>query len=339
MNKLLLFAALLINCLGLKAYSAGIPLQGAHALQVPLEDSIIKEALLNDPKQGFKDLFVNENQNGLNISKLNPKAINFVQNYVSSQSGRLNRMKSWGRPYFDMISTILEQHGLPSELKYLSVIESDLKSSAVSWAGAVGPWQLMPGTARGLGLKVSKYKDERTDYFKSTHAAARYLTDLYGLFNDWLLVIAAYNGGPGHVYSAIRRSGSRNFWDLQNYLPEESRNHVKKFIATHYIMEGTGGLTTMTKAETVNLPSLNLTANSNPDIISTTVTGKFSSIAIMEYIKMDIAAFTRLNPDFDKSLADNGSYQLQLPTDKMNLFQANKMQILEQSIRLMLSSR
>ena len=339
MNKLLLLILLLSNCFVLKTKAAGIPTQGAHSLQVPLEDSTIKEVLLNDPKQGFKDLFVTENQNGLNISKLNPKAINFVQNYVNNQSGRLNRMKSWGRPYFDLISTILEQHGLPSELKYLSVIESDLKSSAVSWAGAVGPWQLMPGTARGLGLKVSKFKDERTDYFKSTHAAARYLTDLYGLFNDWLLVIAAYNGGPGHVYSAIRRSGSRNFWDLQNYLPEESRNHVKKFIATHYIMEGTGGLTTMTKAETINLPSLKLPVNSNPDIVSTTVTGKFSSIAIMEYIKMDIPSFTRLNPDFDKTLADNGSYQLQLPTDKMNLFQANKMQILEQSIRLMLSSR
>ena len=339
MKKLLLFAFLFSNCFAFKAKAAGIPSQGAHKLQVPLEDSTIKEALLNDPKQGFKDLFITENQNGLNISKLNPKAINFVQNYVSSQSGRLNKMKSWGRPYFDMISTILVQHGLPSELKYLSVIESDLKSSAVSWAGAVGPWQLMPGTARGLGLKVSKYKDERTDYFKSTHAAARYLTDLYGLFNDWLLVIAAYNGGPGHVYSAIRRSGSRNFWDLQNYLPEESRNHVKKFIATHYIMEGTGGLTTMTKAESLSLPVLKVPANSNPDIVSTTITGKFSSIAIMQYVKIDIAEFTRLNPDFDKSLADNGSYQLQLPTDKMNLFEANKMQILEQSIRLMLSSR
>ena len=339
MNKLLLLAALLIHCLVFKAQSAGIPLQGAHSFQVPLEDSSIKQLLYNDPKQGFKDLFVTVNQNGLNISRLNPKAINFVQNYVNNQTGRLNKMKSWGRPYFDLISTILEQHGLPSELKYLSVIESDLKSSAVSWAGAVGPWQLMPGTARGLGLKVSKYKDERTDYYKSTHAAARYLTDLYGLFNDWLLVIAAYNGGPGHVYSAIRRSGSHNFWDLQNYLPEESRNHVKKFIATHYIMEGAGGLTTMTRAETASLPSLKMATVPNPDIISTTVTGKFSSIAIMEYIKMGIADFSRLNPDFDKSLADNGSYQLQLPTDKMNLFQANKMQILEQSIRLMLSSR
>lgn len=339
MSKLLLSATLLFSCFVHTGHSAGIPIKSTQTFQIPSEDSIIKQVLYNDPKQGFKDLFITEKHDGLNISKLNPKAINFVQNYVNSQSGRLNRMKSWGRPYFDMISTILVQHGLPAELKYLSVIESDLQSSAISWAGAVGPWQLMPGTARNLGLKVSKFKDERTDYFKSTHAAARYLTDLYGLFNDWLLVIAAYNGGPGHVYNAIKRSGSHNFWDLQNYLPEESRNHVKKFIATHYIMEGTGGLTTMTKSESQNLTLLNAQKEINPDIVSTTVTGKFSSIAIMEYIKIGIAEFSRLNPDFDKLLADNGSYQLQLPVDKMNLFQANKMQILEQSIRLMLSSR
>ena len=106
----------------------------------------------------------------------------------------------------------------------------------------------MPATARALGLKVSKRSDERVDYQKSTHAAARHLKDLYNEFGDWLLVIAAYNGGSGNVYSAIRKSGSRNFWNLQYYLPAESRTHVKKFIGTHYIFEGQGGVTTLTKA-------------------------------------------------------------------------------------------
>ncbi len=103
----------------------------------------------------------------------------------------------------------------------------------------------MPATARILGLKVNRSHDERTDYFKSTHAAAKYLKDLYTEFGDWLLVIAAYNGGPGNVYSAIRKSGSRNFWNLQYYLPAESRTHVKKFIGTHYIFEGQGRVTTL----------------------------------------------------------------------------------------------
>jgi membrane-bound lytic murein transglycosylase D len=100
-------------------------------------------------------------------------------------------------------------------LKYLAVIESELKPTATSWVGAVGPWQLMPATARLLGLKVSHKVDERTNYQKSTHAAAIYLKDLYTEFGDWLLVIAAYNGGAGNVYSAIRKSGSRNFWKLR----------------------------------------------------------------------------------------------------------------------------
>ncbi|HEU0065114.1 MAG TPA: lytic transglycosylase domain-containing protein [Flavisolibacter sp.] len=339
MNKLLLLAAILIACFNLKGFSTGIPSQGSQTIQTNTEDSTIKKLQLNDPKQGFKDLFVSDNLNGMNMTQLNPMAISFVQGYVGSQSVRLNKMKTWGRPYFEVISTILEQHGLPAELKYLSVIESDLKSSAVSWVGAVGPWQLMPGTARNLGLKVNRNKDERTDYYKSTNAAAKYLTDLYGLFNDWLLVIAAYNGGPGHVYTAIRKSGSRNFWQLQNYLPLESRNHVKKFIATHYIMEGSGGLTTLTRSETDNLVPTENKGIHAADIGSTNVTGKYSSIAIIQITKIPIEAFNKLNPNFDKALADNGSYELQLPTDKMAIFEANKMQILEQSIRLMLASR
>src|SRR5690606_30506303 len=116
-------------------------------------------------------------------------------------------------------------------------IESNLKSNALSSAGARGPWQFMDYTAREYGLQVNRMIDDRIDYGKSTHAASKYLLSLYKDLKDWLLVIAAYNGGPGRVYSAIKRSGSRNFWDLQYYLPEESRNHVKKFIATHYIME------------------------------------------------------------------------------------------------------
>jgi membrane-bound lytic murein transglycosylase D len=178
----------------------------------------------NNLEAGFKELFVMTGANGV---KLNSRAVSFVQDYMEKNSRKLENMKSWGRPYFNMIDAILIKHGLPRELKYLAVIESELKPGAVSWAGAVGPWQLMPGTARVLGLKVSRRVDERVDYYKSTTAAAKYLKDLYNEFGDWLLVIAAYNGGPGNVYSAIRRSGSRNFWALQYYLPAESRTQVK----------------------------------------------------------------------------------------------------------------
>ena len=218
------------------------------------KDSLKKDSVIIDPKNGFKDLFVTNStlSNGASTEQLNPLAITFVEDYMARHSKSMNAMKDWGKGYFDMMDGILTKHGLPKELKYLAVVESQLKNNARSWAGAVGPWQFMPSTARTLGLKVGRKIDERRDIYKSTHAASRYLTTLYSIYGDWLLVIAAYNGGPGKVNSAIRRSGSRDFWSLQKYLPAESRNHVKKFIATHYIMERAGGITTLTKSEAKN---------------------------------------------------------------------------------------
>ncbi len=107
----------------------------------------------------------------------------------------------------------------------------------------------MATTARLLKLKVTNKYDERTHLYKSTVAAAKYLRDLHGLFDDWLLTIAAYNCGPAPVYAAIKKSGSRNFWKLQYFLPKETRGHVKKFISTHYYFEGQGSITTVTKQE------------------------------------------------------------------------------------------
>jgi membrane-bound lytic murein transglycosylase D len=310
-----------------------------NPLNVHIKDSSIKDEIVAEPhvvngREGFKNLFTESSLSTSLAVKLNPLAISFVQGYVGSHSAMLTKMKSWGKPYFDMMDGVLTKYGLPAELKYLAVIESQLKSRAVSWAGAVGPWQFMPSTARVMGLRVSKGRDERTDYHKSTHAAAKYLTNLYSIYNDWLLVIAAYNGGPGVVNKAIRRSGSRNFWELQRYLPAESRNHVKKFIATHYIMEGQGGLTTLTKGETDNFQLAKPVSVSADDKFSVvTVSGKYNSQVIAQTIGMTVAEFNRLNPAFDKNLALGNTYEMRLPADKLLLFQSQKPQILEQSIR------
>lgn len=337
MNKLLLLATSLF-CFTLKGYSTGMPQQGgASVIKVSLKDSSVKEENSVNPKDEFKDLFESESGNGVTVTKLNPKAVSFVQDYMVSDGQRLTKMKSWGKPYFDMINSVLKKHNLPVELKYLAVIESDLKSSARSWAGAVGPWQLMPQTARDFGLTVTRKRDDRRDYYKSTNAAAKYLSELYSTYNDWLLVIAAYNCGAANVNAAIRKSGSRNFWNLQYYLPAESRNHVKKFIATHYIMEGDGGLTTLTKKETDALSfSQNQEADANTTVLN--VSGKYNSVAITQVLQMDLGQFNRLNPDFDTQLSANGNYDLRLPNDKMIVFQANKPQILEQSVRLIIST-
>ena len=332
MKKLLLLT--LFPLAGFLYTFAGKVQEADGIFLVPITDSIIKDRIIANPRDGFKNLF-EQADNGLNI-KLNPKAVSFVQDYVKKEGSDLNKMKNWGRPYFDVMDNILTRYGLPIELKYLSVIESELKSYAVSWAGAVGPWQFMPATARFMGLKVSRYTDERTDFHKSTHAAARYLNDLFRIYGDWLLVIAAYNGGPGRVDAAIRKSGSRNFWNLEYYLPKESRNHVKKFIATHYIMEGDGSVTTLTKKEAVDQILLKENEPSNLETIP--VSGKFNSLIISQHIQMNIIEFNRLNPNFDKLLAANSSYDLRLPADKALLFQANKPQILEGSIKLMLTT-
>jgi membrane-bound lytic murein transglycosylase D len=227
-------------------------------------------------------------------------------------------------------------------LKYLAVIESNLKPSAVSKVGAKGPWQLMPQTARDLGLKVNRSVDERKNYLKSTRAAALYLRDLYNELGDWLLVIAAYNTGTVNVNRAIHRSGSRNFWDLQYYLPAESRIHVKKFIATQYVFEGQGSVTTLTRQEATEQLSgsamyvfhRQLSKEELNTARTVAVSGKYVSAIIARYTLMDMATFARYNPDFDKVMASsNNSYDLKLPADKMDLFVANKYQILDESVR------
>ena len=181
--------------------------------------------------------------------RLNANATKFVKDYVKKNASDLDAIKGRSDKFFPVMDKVFSSYKLPLELKYLAVIESELRLKAVSHVGAVGLWQLMPGTAKMLGLKVSSKYDERRLSYKSTNAAAKYLKDLHREFGDWLLVIAAYNSGPGPVYTAIKKSGSRNFWRLQQYLPLETRLHVKRFIGTHYYFEGKGSITTLTKAE------------------------------------------------------------------------------------------
>jgi membrane-bound lytic murein transglycosylase D len=226
------------------------------------------------------------------------------------------------------------------------VIESNLKPTALSCVGAVGPWQLMPATARLLGLKVTHKVDERKNYYKSTKAAAIYLRDLYNELGDWLLVIAAYNGGTGNVYKAAKKSHSMDFWNLQYFLPAESRNHVKKFIGTQYTFEGQGSVTTLTKKEATDQLSgssmyvfnRKLSREEMTSAKTMNVSGKYFSSVISKYILMDAPEFNRYNPDFDKVMASpNNSYDLKLPADKMDLFVSNKYEILNESVQRLLT--
>ncbi len=295
-------------------------------------------------ERGFKDLFTANSYNvaGSYAAQINPQVMPFVQSYLRTHENRLMKMKGWALPYFNMMDGIMMQYGLPRELKYLAVIESNLQAYAISWAGAVGPWQFMPATGRRMGLRITHSVDDRTDYIRSTHAAARYLRELYSELGDWLLVIAAYNGGPGRVRTAIKRSGSTSFWRLQNYLPEESRMHVKKFISTHYIMEGTGGQTTSTAVEWANHQSnmaeaikqeqAGLPEELTEGTASTEVQGKYNAAVVAAELQMDLAFFNKLNPGFEKIVSGDSGYSLRLPAEKMELFKANRYNILYQSI-------
>ena len=164
----------------------------------------------------------------------------FVRKYMEVNNRTLSSVQNNSATPFSVIDNILEQKKMPKELKYLAVIESALNHNAVSHAGAVGTWQMMEETAKMMGLTVNRKNDERRDLAKSTNAATKYLDLLYSQLNDWLLVIAAYNSGPTPVQKAIDKTGSHNFWDIKEFLPQETQGHVLAFIATASIFENLG---------------------------------------------------------------------------------------------------
>jgi membrane-bound lytic murein transglycosylase D len=164
-----------------------------------------------------------------------------VRNHIHVYTGRKREnfevMLGLREYYFPMIEDIFDSYGLPAELKYVAVIESALNPNAVSRVGATGLWQFMYSTGRSYGLTINSVVDERRDPVKSTHAAARYMKDLYKIYNDWGLVIAAYNCGPGNVNKAIRRSGNRkDYWEIYYRLPRETRGYLPGYIAATYAM-------------------------------------------------------------------------------------------------------
>lgn len=162
---------------------------------------------------------------------------NFIDLYANRKRDLSARLLGLAEIYFPMFEEILDSYNLPLELKYLAVVESALIPNAGSHAGAKGLWQFMYGTGKVYGLQVTSLVDDRYDPYKSTVAAAEHLRDLYAIYHDWSLVLAAYNSGAGNVNKAIRRSGGvKNYWAIWPYLPRETRGYVPAFIAVNYLM-------------------------------------------------------------------------------------------------------
>ena len=168
----------------------------------------------------------------------NPLVREAIELYLFKRRGLLSSMLSLGDLYFPEIEMALDKSGLPMELRYLVIVESALNPKAISPAGAAGLWQLMLPTGKVYGLTVNSLVDERMDPVKSTAAACRFLKDLYRIYGDWWLVLAAYNCGPGNVSRALKRAGTErpNFWDIYRYLPNETRRYIPLFIGAYFAM-------------------------------------------------------------------------------------------------------
>lgn len=239
-----------------------------------------------------------------------------VQKFIDQYSGRLRRTVSYalgaGNFYIPIFEEALDYYGLPLELKYLPVIESALEPKAKSSAGAVGLWQFMLATGKRYDLKVNSLIDERQDPYKSSWAAARYLRDLYKIYRDWNLVIAAYNCGPTNVNKAIHRAnGVRDYWTIYPYLPSETRGYVPAFIAANYIM--------------------NYYCEHNICPMKTKIPITTDTVTIMrdlhmqqvaELCNVDVEAIQALNPQYRTQLipGSSGPMTLRLPTETLNTF-------------------
>jgi membrane-bound lytic murein transglycosylase D len=267
----------------------------------------------------------------------------YVRQYLGAHNRTLSTVQGRGHKKFSLIDNVLKRHNIPTELKYLAVIESALNNNAVSPVGAVGPWQLMEATARQMGLTVNGKRDDRTDWFKSTNAAAKYLSWLHSELNDWLLVVAAYNSGPVPVQRAISRTGSHSFWDIKKYLPRETQGHVLAFIATASIFEkmsnfiGPGELPSDFKfgnedpaiagKENVEPPKPLFTKEELEAMAIVRISEPLSLELLVTELGMDKKLLQKWNADYDLFVYNTYAedfYRLRIPKEKLDSFVEKK---------------
>ena len=235
-----------------------------------------------------------------------------IERYVYRSRTLIEEMLGMSLYYMPIFEQALEKEGLPLELKYLPIVESAMDPNAVSRVGAAGLWQFMIGTGKGLGLEINSLVDERRDPYRSSAMAAKYLKNLYQIYNDWSLAIAAYNCGPGNVNKALHRNGGTgDFWDIYEYLPRETRGYVPAFIAANYAM-------TYYKQHNIS-PSL----ARKPLITDTiSVNRRIHFAQIAEVLNMPIEEIRTFNPQFraDVIPGDNHPYTLVLPSQQIYSF-------------------
>ena len=235
----------------------------------------------------------------------------YILRYVKHSPRQLAALQRKAEYYFPIFEDILAKHDLPYELCYMPVIESALNPQARSHMGATGLWQFMPATGKKYGLEINSLVDERMDPIRSTEAACLFLKNLYAIFQDWNLVIAAYNCGPGNVNKAIHRAGGkRDFWSIYPYLPSETRGYLPIFIAASYAMN---------YAEAHGIcPATPLTTMASHTIV-TTQRQHLKQIA--DNIDIPLAELRRLNPQYPRDIIPGGkAYAICLPIEKAGVY-------------------
>lgn len=238
---------------------------------------------------------------------------NYINVYSRKRREQVRIMLGLSEYYFPLFEEIFDLYGIPYEIKYLSVIESALNPRAVSRVGAVGTWQFMYRTGLHYGLTINSLVDQRRDPIASTHAAARFLVDLYEIYHDWTLALAAYNCGPGNVNKAIRRSGGRrNFWDIYYYLPRETRGYVPAFIAATYTMN-------YYEEHLISRAPLSL-----PRAIDTMLVYEPVHLKqVSEVLQLPIALLRDMNPQYRQDIVPGSSkegYSIAIPREQVASF-------------------
>lgn len=262
-----------------------------------------------------KEVYINRLSRLPNIIEMpyNEVVRKFIDHYCTKLRRSVSYMLGASNFYVPIFEEALESYQLPLELKYLPVIESALNPQATSRAGAVGLWQIMLATGKNYGLEINSLVDERRDPIKSSYAAARYLSDLYGIYNDWPLAIAAYNCGPGNVNKAIKRAGgSKDYWEIYPYLPKETRGYVPAFIAANYVMN---------YYCEHNICPVNSTLPISTDTLKLNKKVHFEQIVAMCNVSMD--EVKALNPQYRTGIIpanDKNLQILRLPTHSISAF-------------------
>jgi membrane-bound lytic murein transglycosylase D len=242
----------------------------------------------------------------------------FIELYTVRKRESVSRMMGSAHLYYPMFEEIMDKYNIPLELKHLAVIESALIPYARSKAGAMGLWQFMYPTGKMYGLNVTSYVDERCNPYKATVAAAEYLKNLYAMFGDWQMVLAAYNAGPGTISKAIRRSGGKKtYWEIRPYLPLETQGYVPAFIAANYVMN---------YGPEHNLyPAMPRKTYFEVDTVVVKEQMTFEQIS--QALNISSEEILYFNPQYRKSLIPAGGNAMCLPKNKIAYFLNNEMAI------------